>query len=173
MQVNDIFYTVIPHSRSILIPRALSSIGCVGDHNSEILTFRCPRVVDGHDLSTCDKVWFDWVNASGTAGTSDGIKRAVDDDYIYVGWIITENITESAGHITFSLHFEDNTDGVTMFRWSTKSTNQLVVLPAENCGLPDKYGGQGTIIEVPTTEDIDLSTLLPEVERRTEAVLNG
>ena len=123
-------FAVIKADRTIDIPEKYRIIGTNGDHNSEVITFKCPRFIDGHDIYTCDKHWVSWENPGGGFGRYDVANiEARDDGHVYFEWIVESRVGAYPGTINFAVHFLDiTTNGVINYRWSTAKNKQLQVV---------------------------------------------
>lgn len=83
------------------------------DHKSERFNFVLPRVIDGHDMSECDKVEIHFTNTD--ADTLEEIKDVYtvkdlmvdpsDKDRVKFTWEIENNATQLAGKLEFSITF--------------------------------------------------------------------
>lgn len=98
------------------------------DHNSEQFTFELPRMVEGHDMSTCNKVEVHYINInSKTRQQSAGIYNVVDfdvdaeDDTKVLGtWLVSRNATQFAGSLNFVIRFACVSEGaVEEYSWNT------------------------------------------------------
>lgn len=98
------------------------------DHNSEQFTFELPRYVEGHDMSTCNKVEVHYINInSKTRQQSAGIYNVVDfgidaeDDTKVLGtWLVSREATKYAGSLNFVLRFACvSADEVEEYSWNT------------------------------------------------------
>ena len=98
------------------------------DHNSEQFTFELPRMVEGHDMSTCNKVEVHYINInSKTRQQSAGIYNVVDfdvdaeDDTKVLGtWLVSRNATQYAGSLNFVIRFACVSEGaVEEYSWNT------------------------------------------------------
>lgn len=126
---DGIKFQIVPSTRKITVPAAYKIIGSVGDHNSEQLTFQCPKVIDGHDVFGCSNKFVRWTNANGDSGKTDVENIAVEGENLLFTWTISSMITKKAGHITFSVHFEDlDANDELLYRWSTTSCKECEIL---------------------------------------------
>lgn len=122
-------------------------IGVVGDHKSEVVSFAIDRFIDSHDVSECAEHKVFWksfvttevdgvltkvVNAEGYSKIED-IKLSDDDeDTVLLGWLITEDVTQSAGEVEFRLQISDyDADGQLTYRWKTIYGNGLLIKEGE------------------------------------------
>lgn len=130
------YFVISPITRKVTVPHAHKSIGTVGDHNSEQITFMCPQIVDGHDLSQCAYSYVSWFNVNNEIG-HDELKVAEveqgEEGMIYLTWTIRNSLTVARGIVQFSVHFEDKgEDGATLYRWSTATCRDCDILESIN-----------------------------------------
>lgn len=99
-----------------------------GDHNSEIYTFEIPKVIEGHDMSECNRVEIHFNNVS-----SDKVSKSADIYYVpdlsvdetdpeklKFSWLVSGNATKYAGALGFRVRFcciDDN--GNYTYKWHT------------------------------------------------------
>ena len=130
------YFVINPVSRKITVPHAHKSIGTVGDHNSEQITFECPKIIDGHDISQCEKRYVTWHNVNGEVGHDRLDIVEVEqgaEGMLYLSWIIRDGLTVAKGVIEFSVHFEDfDENGIRLYRWSTASCRDCDILDSVN-----------------------------------------
>lgn len=136
---NGEYFIINPASRKITVPHAHKSIGAVGDHNSEQITFECPQMVDGHDISQCASRYVTWFNVNGEVGHDELNIVQVEqgkEGKIYLTWTIRNGLTVAKGIVQFSVHFEDiDEDGTTLYRWSTATCKDCDILDSVNAVL--------------------------------------
>lgn len=108
-----------------------------GDHNSERITFKIPRYVDGHDMSLCDTVQIHFKNTdNSTKSQSVGVYNVEDfdvcpdDDMFCTGsWLVSNYSTKYAGSLSFIMRFICSGLGAespNVYVWST-SIYQLTI----------------------------------------------
>lgn len=95
--------------RTITVPAVFQSagLGVKGDTNAEIIIFKVPRWFDAMDLFN-QQCFVQWTNASNKIakeGNSPVVLKDADENYMYLGWIITADMTESSGTLEFALRF--------------------------------------------------------------------
>ena len=133
------YFVIDPVSRKIIVPHAQKSIGVVGDHNSEQITFECPQMIDGHDISQCESRYVTWNNVNGEVGHDRLDIAQVEqsaEGTIHLTWTIRNGLTVAKGVVQFSVHFEDsNEDGTTLYRWSTATCKDCDILDSVNAVL--------------------------------------
>ena len=98
------------------------------DHNSERFTFELPRMIEGHDMSECNKVEVHYINIdSSTREKSNGIYAVDDfgvdtsnDQVVTCSWLISKNVTAYAGPLSFVVRYVcvDENSEVT-YCWNT------------------------------------------------------
>lgn len=86
------------------------------DHNSEILTFQMPRVIEGHDMSLCDEVKVLYINKKKSTIPSEetitDFALAADDENLLVfSWTLSESVTANDGPISFQFRFVCHGEG--------------------------------------------------------------
>lgn len=130
------YFVITPASKKVTVPHAHKSIGTVGDHNSEQITFECPQMVDGHDVSQCARRYVSWVNVEGKIGHDELQVAEVEqgtEGMIYLSWTIRNALTVAKGIVQFSIHFEDvDENGITLYRWSTATCKDCEILDSIN-----------------------------------------
>ena len=111
------------------------------DHNSERFTFEIPRLVDGHDMSTCNVVQVHYINIdSATAKTEtpltySGVYEVNDlrispngDDVVICSWLISGNATQYVGNLSFVVRFACTAaDGTIDYAWNTAKHSNVYV----------------------------------------------
>lgn len=109
-----------------------------GDHNSERYTFEIPRIIEGHDMSLCNRIEVHYDNVSkDKKETNEGFYVTVDavttDDTLTFSWIISGNATRLAGTLKFWVTFRciDDT-GEIVYSWGTDVFKGVKVI-ANNC----------------------------------------
>lgn len=105
------------------------------DHNSERYTFEIPRVIEGHDMTSCNSVRIHFSN-SGPAGKHEDVYE-VDDvtemsdnpNTLVFSWLIKNTCTQFAGTLSFSIRFYCILDDGTIdYSWGTDTFNKIAVL---------------------------------------------
>lgn len=82
------------------------------DHNSERLTFTCPRFIEGHDMSLCDSILVQYTNTdkrtkeeSCDVYSVNDVKLSADKSMIEFSWLISETATRYVGPLKFLIEF--------------------------------------------------------------------
>lgn len=133
------YFVIDPVSRKVIVPHVHKSIGTVGDHNSEQITFECPQMIDSHDISQCESRYVTWINVNGEVGHDELHIEQVEqsaEGTIYLSWTIRNALTVAKGVVQFSVHFEDKDgSGATLYRWSTATCKDCDILDSINAVL--------------------------------------
>jgi len=105
-----------------------------GDHNSERYTFEIPRMVEGHDMSLCNRIEVHYDNISkNKKETNEGFDvvtdAAVNGDDLRFSWLISGNATRLFGTIQFWINFicTDESDEI-IYSWGTDIFKSVRVL---------------------------------------------
>ena len=118
----DMHFSIDPVTRTIKNESGKITL-IQNDHNSERFTFECPRYIDGHDMSLCNKVEIHYINlGSNTKGVyecDDFQISPESDDVVICSWLLSHNVTSKAGSLNFVLHFVCLTNDVIDYSWST------------------------------------------------------
>lgn len=108
-----------------------------GDHKSEVITFKMPRYIDGHDMLTCNKIRVHYINIdTKTNDTSKDIYEVKnlalcedDESMLTFTWVIEAPATKYAGTLSFLIKFECTEGDDILYQWNTAKyvgTNVLV-----------------------------------------------
>ena len=114
-----------------------------GDINSERLTFKIPKVIEGHDMSSCDTVRIHYITINPETSAKypdvyDVRKKDITpdgNDHLQFSWLIDQHVTRYASPVSFVIQFAC-TRTVTVgeeqklvydYSWSTIPYTQLTV----------------------------------------------
>ena len=97
-----------------------------GDHNSEVFSFTCPRYIEFHDMSLCNKVEVHFFNYetqtkqvnSGRYEVED-LQVGEDENTVVFSWKISGNGTQLQGHLEFLIRFKCTENDVLNYAWNT------------------------------------------------------
>ena len=98
------------------------------DHNSERFTFEIPKLIEGHDMSSCNKVEVHFINVDkGKKKQSTGV-YLVDDmqvsdenkDVVIFSWLISRAATLYEGSLNFIVKMICETNEVIDYQWNTE-----------------------------------------------------
>lgn len=101
---------IITSRRAFEVPNDYNLVlGCAGDVNSQIVTFRLPKYHEGHNLSQCDKRKIKWKNlTSGAEGDSDLVPKTTTAAETWdVTWEVPPALMTAAGSIEVAITIYD------------------------------------------------------------------
>lgn len=107
-----------------------------GDHNSEIYTFEIPKVIEGHDMSLCNRVEVHYNNISSNKLDKSSDAYTVTDlkvdgtnpEKLMFSWLLSGNATKYAGTLAFRVRFccvDEN--GVYTYKWHSGTFKKVSV----------------------------------------------
>ena len=133
----DKHFIIDPVTRTITYSESDKLILIQNDHNSERYTFEMPKLVEGHDMTNCDKVEIHYINSEVSNGEKSlGIYQVNDlqvleetPDTVIFSWLISRNATKHAGFLGFAINFECLAEDDTVdYSWSTAPFEGVRVL---------------------------------------------
>lgn len=95
------------------------------DHNSERFSFTLPRFIEGHDMMECNSVQVHYFSSAnpdtkGVYAVTDLAICEEDTENVCCTWLISQNVTQTAGALKFMLRFACVAeDGTTEYAWHT------------------------------------------------------
>ena len=123
----DNYFVIDPITRDITSQSEKISITQY-DHNSERFTFEIPKIIEGHDMSLCDKVRVHFINiGSNRSNVSKGVYEvddirvsSDDSNMLLFSWLISRAATEYSGKLIFSIRFYCiSDDNIVDYSWAT------------------------------------------------------
>lgn len=159
-------------NRTFTIPTGFHTVvGIKTDHNSNAITFHCPRFIDGYDILRCSSKLIKWYNAGaeveGFYEIDDMQELEGSDDMVEFSWIIKGSITTAPGRIQFSLIFidVDTTTDTVCYRWnSTINTNLSIGDGLYNPDIDDMDKiKESSNFELIFVDDFEVKQMLQEV----------
>lgn len=164
---DDVRLTIDPESRTITSPNG-KIILVQYDHDSERITFECPRVVEGHDMLEVDFVEVLYA----TAGAAHGVYicddlSASDADTVTFSWLVSRNATKDVGTLSIIVRFIClGTGGNVDYAWHTALFKKITVSQGMDADAvieeyPDALNQwkEGVIESAITTEGYDETAL--------------
>ena len=123
---SDARFIIDPVTR-VIKNESKKKIGLIqGDHNSEVFSFSCPRFIEFHDMSLCDKVevhFFNYAvqtnNFNSGMYTVDDLQVGEDEDTVVFTWKISGNGTQLPGRLEFLIRFKCTENDVVTYAWNT------------------------------------------------------
>lgn len=120
----DKLFKIDPVTRAILNNSSKTTV-VQYDHNSERFTFELPRIVDGHDMSLCNKVEVHYFNIDdATKKVNSGIYevhdlKVAEGETVTCSWLISGNSTQLKGLLKFLVRYKCVEDDITTYAWNT------------------------------------------------------
>lgn len=145
-------YDTDPHFAIDAITRVITNKSetktCIvqGDHNSERFTFECPRMIDGHDMSTCNQVRIQYMNIDqvtrekhvGAYEADDLQISPAGEDTVIFSWLISANATQYVGPLSFVVRMVCCTGTTIDYAWHTAIHAGINVVEGIDGGEPIK-----------------------------------
>lgn len=134
---DDFYFSIDPPTKAINYLDEGSIIIAKGDHNSERCTFEIPRIIEGHDMSLCDKVEVHYLNmeAGASKNRSGDVYRVKDlqistndPNTVMFTWLISQNATRYAGSLSFAIRFSCSRGAGIYYTWRTGMFNDIAVI---------------------------------------------
>lgn len=131
----DTHYVIDPITMAITNANDAKNKLMLGDHDSEIYTFEIPKVVEGHDMTLCNKIEVHFINVSADKTGKSANVYPVDDvsvevfdpatnqdaeDMLVFSWTVSGNATKYAGTLNFRIKFActDENGNYTYVKWT-------------------------------------------------------
>lgn len=97
------------------------------DHNSERFTFEISKIVEGHDMSSCNLVEVHFLNIDVDTKKENSGLYVVDDlkvdpddaEKVICSWLISSNATQLKGHLKFVVRYCCEADGIIEYSWNS------------------------------------------------------
>ena len=107
-----------------------------GDHKSEVLTFKMPRYIDGHDMTLCNNIRIHYINLdTKTNNKSADVYEVTDltlceecEDVLTFTWTIEAPATKYSGTLSFLVKFECTEGENVLYQWNTAKYVSVNVL---------------------------------------------
>ena len=129
---SDPHFIVDPITRKVMSNTDKSDL-VQSDHNSERITFECPRYIEGHDMLNCNEVIINYLDNDLPGVYEVDDLKMKDSDTVMFSWLISSNATQKTGKIFFAITFmcvQTNSD--VTYRWNTAINEGLKVIEGMN-----------------------------------------
>ena len=131
----DTHFIIDPKTRTFSNESSLKTLVVKNDINSERFTFELPRLIDGHDMSLCNKVEIHYINIeNGTKQSSKDVYDAddlqvspEDENIVIFSWLLRGNATKYNGTLSFSICFKCLEADEITYGWNTLIYSKLSV----------------------------------------------
>lgn len=144
----DKHFTIDPATRALVNQNPNKNSIMQFDHNSERITFDLPRMVDGHDMMSCNRVEVHYLNIDAQTKESKPGLYEVDDlaispaddaltpeeeNTVGCSWLVSRNATQLVGPLWFRVTFHCVTEADSPdYSWSTAVYKGLSVADGIN-----------------------------------------
>lgn len=138
----DNHFIIDPVTRDIDNAENKKTVLIQNDHNSERFSFELDKLVEGHDMTKCNKVEVHYINTATTSRLSRTGVYEVDDlqiaesdkNKIVFTWLVSENATYYAGTLNFLILFACVQDNVCTYKWHTSINKSMTIAVGMNNG---------------------------------------
>ena len=124
----DSHFSINPITRAIKNESSTKTSIMQNDHNSERFTFELPRMIEGHDMSLCNKIEIHYINTSSenkeefnadVYPVDDLQLSPAADDMVIFSWLVSKNATLFEGSLHFLIRFTCMTGEIVDYDWHT------------------------------------------------------
>lgn len=138
----DSHFSINPITKAIKNESSKKTTLVQFDKNSEIFSFSIARHVEGHDMSLCNIVTIHYDNIDSATGETisgmyevEDLQVSVEDPNMVVfSWPVSDDATQKAGKLEFSITFECTENGDTVYRFGTLENKEITVSRTKNNG---------------------------------------
>ena len=109
-------------------------IASKNDVDSNQITFRCDRYIEGYDVFSVDSTFITWTNKASKFSRPDLIiNKKIDEtdpNFFLFSWTVPKEATDTVGEIEFFISFIEYADvgrTVISYQWSTKPRGGLFI----------------------------------------------
>jgi hypothetical protein len=139
---SDTHFIIDTVTREILNETSGKTILIQNDHNAERFTFRIPKLVEGHDMSKCNRIEIHYINVdavtrekSANVYESNDVQNYTEngEEFITFSWLISENATKYVGNLSFCIVFKCTTsEGDVDYRWHSAINSKISIASSIN-----------------------------------------
>lgn len=140
---SDTHFIIDTVTREILNETSGKTILIQNDHNAERFTFRIPKLVEGHDMSKCNRIEIHYINVdsvtrekkSANVYESNDVQTYTEngEEFITFSWLISENATKYVGNLSFCVVFKCTTsEGDVDYRWHSAINSKISIASSIN-----------------------------------------
>lgn len=146
---SDTHFVIDPITRQLKNETSKKASVVQFDHDSERFTFELPRIIEGHDMTTCNVVQVHYLNIEAKTKIENKGLYEVDDlqispedgNTVICSWLISQNATQLDGSISFLVRFSCVTEGEPNYIWQTAPYTAITVTTGINNAehIAEKY----------------------------------
>lgn len=138
----DKHFIIDPIARTVTNAESKKTLLMQNDHNSERFSFEIDKLVEGHDMTLCNKVEIHYTNFdSNKKNMNPGVYEVADvkvspDDpnKLIFTWLVSQNATMYNGTLQFMITFACVENGDVTYRWNSGVNNTIVIAKGLNNG---------------------------------------
>lgn len=138
----DKHFIIDPITRAVTNAESKKTLLMQNDHNSERFSFEIDKLVEGHDLTLCNRVEVHYSNVDSTKkNKSQGVYEvddldvsSEDENKLVFTWLVSQNATIHPGSLSFLIVFSCVENGETTYRWNTNLNNSISIAKGMNNG---------------------------------------
>ena len=138
----DKHFIIDPIARTVTNAESKKTLLMQNDHNSERFSFEIDKIVEGHDMSLCNKVEVHYTNIDvnkkdfnpGVYEVNDVEASADDPNKLIFTWLVSQNATMYNGVLQFNVVFACVENGIVTYRWSSGMNNSIAIAKSLNNG---------------------------------------
>jgi hypothetical protein len=145
----DKHFIIDPIARTVTNAESKKTLLMQNDHNSERFSFEIDKIVEGHDMTLCNKVEVHYTNFDANKKNVnpgvyevDDVEVSTDDpNKIVFTWLVSQNATKYNGTLQFNVVFACVENGDVTYRWSSGMNNSIAIAKSLNNGdaIEDAY----------------------------------
>lgn len=129
-----------PHFKIDTISRAITTSSkkltlMQYDHKSERYTFEMDKIIEGHDITECNRVQIHFINVGvnkqkhyGLYLVEDMQVKSSDDTKITFTWLVSQDATMLNGNLQFLVSFECVEGDTIVYRWSSSVSTVIQII---------------------------------------------
>lgn len=131
----DKHFIIDPITRAVTNAESKKTLLMQNDHNSERFSFEIDKIVEGHDMTLCNKVEVHYVNfdnnkKEGSYGVYevDDLKPMPDNpDKLVFTWLVSQNATVYNGTLSFVISFACVEKSEVTYRWGSGMNTTILI----------------------------------------------
>lgn len=144
---SDTRFIIDPITRTVKNESSKKTTLIQFDHNSERFTFECPRYIEGHDMSKCNKVEVHYLNIDTQTNSkkpiqNSGLYESYDltispenEEIVTCSWLVSSNATQLVGSLNFIVRFCCVENGVVKYAWNTGVCSDISISTGINASV--------------------------------------
>ncbi len=131
---SDPHFTISPITRQIKNESSSKTTLVQGDHKSERFSFEMPRIIEGHDMSECNRIEIHYINSGISGESHKGIYDATDmhihpddSENVVFSWLLWDCVTKYEGKLAFAIRFACVKNDIVEYEWNTIPNDKIKI----------------------------------------------